>query len=235
MEQNNRPHIKTEIRREIAGYDSNGNPIYREVRVAVRQPAVQAGRRTAPKNAQVVRRVSSPSAKKRKKKKQNAIKRFAPLIVCFAIIIAAVIGVVAVYKNSLAYKDSLETALSVTSDSILDTFKVDSDKRIAVYKNSGKLCATLVKTKGSNDETSYKVLKSCSTLDISTYAADRKGKSMSYSKSGGVCFALDYSSSEQYGEFADYIKENAEKSFKPGAIAVDEDPNTIFVLWYWTE
>ena len=234
MEQNNRPHIKTEIRREIAGYDSNKNPIYREVRVAVRQkPPVQ--RRTAPKNAQVVRREPSRTANKHKKKKQTGIKRFVPVAVCIVIIIAAVFGVVAVYKNSLAYKDSLETALSVTSESILDTFKVDSERKIAVYKTSGKLCAALVKTKGSGDETSYKVLKNCSPLDINSYASDRKGKSMSFSKSDGVCFALDYSSSGQYGEFADYIKENAEKSFRPGAIAVEEDPNTIFVLWYWTE
>lgn len=257
----NKNHIQYKIRREIAGYDSKGNPIYREVKVAVRPevvrrrsvPAQNAPHR-APTNGTVTRRTSAskrsasksathqpnaaayrnPKTVKRHKKKSIVKRVIAPLI-CAAVIIGAAVGVYVVYRNSLAYKDNPEEAVGVTEESIVQTFKVDSSHRIVVYKSSGELCASLLKLSGTGDDAQYKLLKSCDSLNLSSFAEDLKGKSIDYSKSDGICFALDYSTSEQYGDYADYISDNAEKSFKPGAISVEEDESTIFVLWYWTE
>ncbi len=72
---NNNPNTKIIIKREIAGYDSNNNPIYREIRVPVHTQKPQTVRRTQPAPAAVRQKKSV------KKTKQNLIKKLILILI----------------------------------------------------------------------------------------------------------------------------------------------------------
>ena len=224
--ENNNPNTKTVIRREIAGYDSSGNPIYREVRVPVQVRKPQTA----------VRRVQpSPNTTRRQKPVKKTKKTLVKKILLIAALLIAAVLVMALairfFKNHIGFSGSVEEAIGVSEDNIIYTFTADDEHRIAVYKSDNKLCADLLLVNGD----SYKSIKSCSSIDLDTYETDLAGKKISYAKSGDICFALDFAGSDQYDSFQEYIDENASKSFNPGAISVDENSKQIFVLWYWIE
>ncbi|MCC8192939.1 MAG: hypothetical protein LIO41_07890 [Ruminococcus sp.] len=215
----NNTNVKYIVRREIAGYDSSGNPIYREVKIPVSTQQPQTVKRTP----QTVRR--------KKPKRKSPVKRIITIVVLLVILALALYALITITTNYIGFSDSVEEAVGVSSDDIIYTFKVDDEHKITVYSSGDKLCADLLLV---NDE-SYKSIKSCKSIDINDYADDLEGKSMKYTKKDGICFALDYAGSDQYESFEEYIDENATKSFNPGAISVDESSTQIFVLWYWIE
>lgn len=224
--ENYNPNTKTVIKREIAGYDSKGNPIYREVRVPVHTRKPQT----------VVRKTQPPQkTSKRKKPVKNSKKTIFKKIILFDVLLIAVALVlffaIRFFINHIGFSDSVEEAIGVSQDNIIYTFKVDDEHRITVYKADNNLCADLMLVNG--DE--YKSIKSCSSISLDTYKTDLADKKMSFTKSGDICFALDFAGSEQYDSFNEYIGENATKKFNPGAISVDENSKQIFVLWYWIE
>lgn len=220
------PNTKTVIKREIAGYDSKGNPIYREVRVPVqvRKPQTVV-RRTQPNQ-----RTSRPKTHAKKTKKTPIKKIILIAVLLLAFVLVLMFGI-SFFRNHIGFSDSVEDAIGVSQDNIIYTFKVDDEHRIAVYKSDNKLCADLMLINGD----SYKSVKSCTPINIDTYGTDLSGKKISYTKSGDICFALDFAGSEQYDSFKEYIDENATKKFNPGAISVNENSKQIFVLWYWIE
>lgn len=220
--ENNNPNTKTVIRREIAGYDSSGNPIYREIRVPVQVHKPQTVRRI-----QTTQRHKKPV----KKTKKALIKKIVLIAVLFLIIVLAVFWAIRFLINHIGFSDSVEDAIGISQEDIIYTFKVDDKHRITVYKSDNKLCADLMLVNGD----SYKSIKSCSSLDLDTYETDFYGKKIKFTESGDICFALDFAGSEQYDSFKEYIDENAAKRFNPGAISVDENSKQIFVLWYWIE
>lgn len=222
---NNNPNTKIIIKREIAGYDSNNNPIYREIRVPVHTQKPQTVRRTQPAPAAVRQKKSV------KKTKQNLIKKLILILIILIVTLFALTFAVNFYRNHIGFSDSAEETIGTSRNSIIYTFRVDNEHRIAVYKDNNKLCADLMIVK--NDK--YKSIKSCSPIDLDTYKTDLAGKKIKYAESGDICFALDFAGSEQYDNFKEYIDENAAKAFNPGAIAVDESSKQIFVLWYWIE
>lgn len=224
--ENNNQNTKTVIKREIAGYDSHGNPIYREISVPlqVRKP------QTVIRNVQTTHGTGTHK-KALKRKKKAHIKKILLLAFLLILIILVVFSVIKFFRNHIGFSDSVQEAIGVSQNDVIYTFKVDDDHRITVYKLGGKLCADLMLVNGD----SFKSIKSCSPIDLESYKSDLTGKKMNYTKSGDICFALDFAESDQYDSFQEYISENASKTFNPGAISVDENNKQIFVLWYWTE
>lgn len=223
---NNNPNTKTVIKREIAGYDSHGNLIYRETRVPVQVQKPQ----TVIRKAQPAH--STDTQKKSLKRKNKAhIKKIFLLAFVLILIILVIFGVIKFFRNHIGFSDSVHEAIGVSQNDVIYTFKVDDDHRITVYKSDGKLCADLMLV---NDD-SFKSIKSCSSIDLESYKSDLAGKKINYTKSGDICFALDFAESDQYDCFQEYISENASKAFNPGAISVEENNKQIFVLWYWIE
>ncbi len=220
--ENNNPNTKTVIRREIAGYDSSGNPIYREIRVPVQVRKPQTVRRT-----QTTQRHKKPV----KKTKKALIKKIVLIAVLLLILVLTAFWAIRFFINHIGFSDSIEDAIGISQADVIYTFKVDDEHRITVYKSDNNLCADLMLVNGD----SYKSVKSCSSLDLDTYETDLSGEKIRFTESGDICFALDFAGSEQYDSFKDYIDENAAKKFNPGAISVDENSKQIFVLWYWIE
>lgn len=223
---NNNPNTKIIIKREIAGYDSNGNPIYREVRVPVQTHKPQTTVRRTPPTTNANRRKRPV-----KKTKKSRVKKIVNIAILLAVIALAVCLAVYFFVNYIGFSDSAEEAIGVSQNDIIYTFKVDDDHRITVYASDSKLCADLMLVNGDK----YKSIKSCSSIDLNTYETDLAGKKMKFTESGDICFALDFAGSDQYDSFKEYIDENSSKSFNPGAISVDENSKQIFVLWYWIE